>query len=156
MNDKDNYRVGGFTPGHLKVSEPSKYRRLYESALRASAALDEHRKVLAEVGPDPITGRHHSQACWAGGLRWGGADITGAECWCGLQNKPEPPPEMREELRSLLDAQSLATLSRIPRSPLEYAMEQLNGEQLAQRIEAFLGKWGVILPGEGSKRESKP
>jgi len=116
-----------FKEAHLKTTAPSKYRRLYESALRAHEAMDEHRKVIAEVGPDPLTGRRHSQACWAGGLRWGSADLSGSMCWCGLQHKPEPPPEMREELTALLG-------------------DRINADN--GPMEAFLNKWGVVLAGE--------
>ena len=121
--------MNDFKEGHLRFFEPTKYRRLYESALRAHDAADAHRKVIVEVGSDPLTGRWHSQGCWAGGLRWGHADMTGSMCWCGLQRKPEAPPEMRAELEALLSGTSATSETR--------AM-----------AEAFLDKWGVILAGE--------
>ena len=124
-----------FKEGHLKTSEPTKYRRLFESALRASAAIHEHRKVIEEVGPDPLTGRWHSQGCWAGGMHWRGSDMSGSMCWCGLQRKPEPPPEMRAELMNLVGGHP------------EFHNRGA--------IEAFLNKWGVTLPGEGASREVK-
>jgi hypothetical protein len=45
-------------------------------------------------------------------------------CWCGLQSKPEPPPEMRAELIALLG-------------------DRINADN--KPMEAFLAKWGVVI-----------
>ena len=97
------------------------YRALYESAVRVHEAVENHRIAIEAAGPDPITGKWHTQACWAGGLRWGRSDLSGDECWCGLHTRPEVPTEMRDELYALLK-------ERVPRPGV---------------VEEFLARWGV-------------